>query len=26
MSVLLLMCIILIILLLTDWPGKIIRK
>ena len=26
MSVLLMMCIILIILLLTDWPGKIIRK
>ena len=26
MSVLLLMCIILTILLLTDWPGKIIRK
>ena len=26
MSILLMMCIILIILLLTDWPGKIIRK
>jgi len=26
MSFLLMMCIILIILLLTDWPGKIIRK
>ena len=26
MSVLLLMCIILTIFLLTDWPGKIIRK